>query len=267
MDDYTIRGLREEAAAAGRPPKPLVSLRPQDSLHAVIGKLFRNRCSMAPVLSAGDGGARRAGLLRGLSLCLVGRRLAGLLAGTLAGRAWWPRLARRASPGRPNSCRESKLFASCGGSLWPLSGADVCRVLGAGLPPPGKLDSVPRRPLCTSTGRLQRPLTPLRGRAGRAGRRPQRRAPPRRQAGAAPPGAGLTGAGARGGRRRRRGGHAAAHRDHQRRARVPHAPLPRQPGLAAAAGPADRRAAGGHLVARLAARGRRAGRQRRAARR
>ena len=54
MDNYTIRGLREEARAAGRPPKPLVSLRPQDSLHAVIGKLFRNRCSMAPVLSASD---------------------------------------------------------------------------------------------------------------------------------------------------------------------------------------------------------------------
>ena len=55
MDNYTIRGLREEAAAAGRPPKPLVSLRPQDSLHAVIAKLFRSRCSMAPVLSAGEG--------------------------------------------------------------------------------------------------------------------------------------------------------------------------------------------------------------------
>ena len=55
MDNYTIRGLREEAAAAGRPPKPLVSLRPQDSLHAVIGKLFRSRCSMAPVLSCGEG--------------------------------------------------------------------------------------------------------------------------------------------------------------------------------------------------------------------
>ena len=55
MDNYTIRGLREEARAAGRPPKPLVSLRPQDSLHAVIGKLFRNRCSMAPVLFSPDG--------------------------------------------------------------------------------------------------------------------------------------------------------------------------------------------------------------------
>ena len=55
MDNYTIRGLRDEAAAAGRPPKPLVSLRPQDSLHAVIFKLFRSRCSMAPVLSAGEG--------------------------------------------------------------------------------------------------------------------------------------------------------------------------------------------------------------------
>ncbi|KAK9839636.1 hypothetical protein WJX81_002159 [Elliptochloris bilobata] len=56
MDNYTIRGLREEATAAGRPPKPLVSLRPQDSLHAVIGKLFRSRCSMAPVLSSSEGG-------------------------------------------------------------------------------------------------------------------------------------------------------------------------------------------------------------------
>ena len=55
METNTIGGLRVEAAAAGRPPKPLVSLRPQDSLHAVIGKLFRSRCSMAPVLSCGEG--------------------------------------------------------------------------------------------------------------------------------------------------------------------------------------------------------------------
>ncbi len=80
MDDYTIRGLREEAAAAGRPPKPLVSLRPQDSLHAVIGKLFRNRCSMAPVLSAGDGGAH-APLGRSRGLSSVSRVQAGRAAG------------------------------------------------------------------------------------------------------------------------------------------------------------------------------------------
>lgn len=51
MDQHTIRGLREEAAQEGRPPKALVSLHPGDHLSTVLQKLFRNRCSMAPVLT------------------------------------------------------------------------------------------------------------------------------------------------------------------------------------------------------------------------
>lgn len=51
MDVHTIKGLREEAAAEGRPLKAIVSLRPEDSLAAVIHRLFHNRCSMAPVLT------------------------------------------------------------------------------------------------------------------------------------------------------------------------------------------------------------------------
>ena len=48
MDVHTIGGLREEAAAEGRPLKHLVSLRLDDSLATAIRKLFHNRCSMAP---------------------------------------------------------------------------------------------------------------------------------------------------------------------------------------------------------------------------
>ena len=51
MDQHTIRGLREEAAQEGRWPKALVSLHPGDHLSTVLQKLFRNRCSMAPVLT------------------------------------------------------------------------------------------------------------------------------------------------------------------------------------------------------------------------
>jgi len=51
MDQHTIRGLREEAVQEGRPSKPLVSLHPGDALSTVLQKLFRNRCSMAPVLT------------------------------------------------------------------------------------------------------------------------------------------------------------------------------------------------------------------------
>ena len=51
MDQHTIRGLREEAVQEGRPSKALVSLHPGDALSTVLQKLFRNRCSMAPVLT------------------------------------------------------------------------------------------------------------------------------------------------------------------------------------------------------------------------
>ena len=51
MDQHTIRGLREEASQEGRSPKALVSLHPGDHLSTVLQKLFRNRCSMAPVLT------------------------------------------------------------------------------------------------------------------------------------------------------------------------------------------------------------------------
>lgn len=57
MDMHTIGGLREEAAAEGRPLKQLVSLRPEDSLATAIRKLFHNRCSMAPVLTGPSTGA------------------------------------------------------------------------------------------------------------------------------------------------------------------------------------------------------------------
>lgn len=46
-------GLREELEAEGtQRPRPLVAVRPTDSLAAVVRTLFSRGCSMAPVLSA-----------------------------------------------------------------------------------------------------------------------------------------------------------------------------------------------------------------------
>lgn len=65
------RGLREELEAEGvQPPRPLVAVRPTDSLAAVVRTLFDRGCSMAPVLSAGSAGAR-AGRALGDSQALV----------------------------------------------------------------------------------------------------------------------------------------------------------------------------------------------------
>jgi len=53
MDQHTIRGLREELAMEGRPPKQLVYVTPGDTLSAVVRTLFDNHCSMAPILHPG----------------------------------------------------------------------------------------------------------------------------------------------------------------------------------------------------------------------
>ena len=64
MDAHTIRNMREQSAADGQPPKELVCLNPADPLKAVIRQLFKNRCSMAPVLTWDAHGTAP------LSLCL-----------------------------------------------------------------------------------------------------------------------------------------------------------------------------------------------------
>jgi len=53
MDAHSIRALREESAAEGRPPKPLVFARPEDSLSKVVRALTEGKCSMVPILTAG----------------------------------------------------------------------------------------------------------------------------------------------------------------------------------------------------------------------
>ena len=60
MDAHTIRGMREQSATDGRPPKHLVSLGPMNNMQQVINQLFRNRCSMAPVLTCDAHGATPA---------------------------------------------------------------------------------------------------------------------------------------------------------------------------------------------------------------
>ncbi|KAG7668620.1 hypothetical protein Ndes2526B_g03759 [Nannochloris sp. 'desiccata'] len=56
MDQHTIRGLREEMEAEGRPPKALVCVAPGNSLAQVVRTMYENHCSMAPVLQHGPNG-------------------------------------------------------------------------------------------------------------------------------------------------------------------------------------------------------------------
>ena len=54
LDQSTIAMVREEKAAeTGHRPAPLVSVRPEDSLHLVSLTLMQGRLAMAPVLSSG----------------------------------------------------------------------------------------------------------------------------------------------------------------------------------------------------------------------
>lgn len=61
MDQHTIRGLREEMQAEGRPPKGLVYVSPGDSLSLVVRKMYQNHCSMAPVLLPAAPGTGQTG--------------------------------------------------------------------------------------------------------------------------------------------------------------------------------------------------------------
>jgi hypothetical protein len=70
-----IRAMREESALEGRPPKPLVFVRPSDSLARVVRTLFTHKCSMAPILS-GEPGQPSASVLHiatlsGVLTCLM----------------------------------------------------------------------------------------------------------------------------------------------------------------------------------------------------
>lgn len=55
---HACSALREELEAEGmQRPKPLVAVRPTDSLVSVVRTLFLNSCSMAPVLCTESKGA------------------------------------------------------------------------------------------------------------------------------------------------------------------------------------------------------------------
>ena len=54
LDQHTISMVRDDKAAeSGEQPAPLVSVRPEDSLHLVSLTLMQGRLAMAPVLSYG----------------------------------------------------------------------------------------------------------------------------------------------------------------------------------------------------------------------
>ena len=59
LDAHTIAAVRQSKSDEGKPPAPLVSVRPEDSLHLVSLTLMQGRLAMAPVLSFGA--ARPAG--------------------------------------------------------------------------------------------------------------------------------------------------------------------------------------------------------------
>ena len=53
LDAHTIAAVRQSKSDEGKPPAPLVSVRPEDSLHLVSLTLMQGRLAMAPVLSFG----------------------------------------------------------------------------------------------------------------------------------------------------------------------------------------------------------------------
>lgn len=56
MDAHTIRSLREEAAGDGRPPRPLMYVKPDDKLSDVAATLADQKCSMTPILTSDPNG-------------------------------------------------------------------------------------------------------------------------------------------------------------------------------------------------------------------
>ncbi|KAG2491725.1 hypothetical protein HYH03_009888 [Edaphochlamys debaryana] len=76
MDAHTIRGLREDAAAEGRPPKRLVYVLADEDLAVVVARLAAHKCSMAPVLSGDPTGPEpphvlHLATLSGVLACLM----------------------------------------------------------------------------------------------------------------------------------------------------------------------------------------------------
>ena len=53
LDAHTIAAVRQSKSDEGKSPAPLVSVRPEDSLHLVSLTLLQGRLAMAPVLSFG----------------------------------------------------------------------------------------------------------------------------------------------------------------------------------------------------------------------
>ena len=58
LDAHTIAAVRQSKSDEGKPPAPLVSVRPEDSLHLVSLTLLQGRLAMAPVLSFGANAPR-----------------------------------------------------------------------------------------------------------------------------------------------------------------------------------------------------------------
>ncbi len=50
------RGLRDSVVLEGREPKPLVYVRPEDSLATCVSALSSHKCSLAPILVCDPGG-------------------------------------------------------------------------------------------------------------------------------------------------------------------------------------------------------------------
>mmetsp|Transcript_1261 Transcript_1261/g.3771 ORF Transcript_1261/g.3771 Transcript_1261/m.3771 type:complete len:585 (+) Transcript_1261:304-2058(+) len=77
MDRHSLKGLRAAAGAEGRPPKPLVFVRPGDPLAVLVQRLFAHRCSMAPIVSGDPAGGGEVCTL--LTVATLGGVLACLL--------------------------------------------------------------------------------------------------------------------------------------------------------------------------------------------
>lgn len=55
IDSFTILDFREQCAEQGNPPRPMVFVKPEDSLRVVVETLLKSGCSSAPILTGDPG--------------------------------------------------------------------------------------------------------------------------------------------------------------------------------------------------------------------
>ena len=184
LDEHTVRGMREAAAQEGRPPPPLVFVRPEQPLAEVVAALHAARVTGAPVLSCdpngGGGGGGGAGAGAGgvgavvLHVATLGGVLACLLRHFRASLASLPLLAQPIGAVGIGTWADPSVPLGSPGGLMPVAaikgkgsgGGDAAAVAaaaaaaaaggkdGGAARPPGLLTVAPSTPLVAALDAL-----------------------------------------------------------------------------------------------------------------